>query len=79
MPEYLTSKQPYLIEIENQSRKYVLAAKSAQDQYQWFIAINQHVETHSDNQQLEDTARLLVTTEKAIAMRDQRVIHRLLG
>jgi hypothetical protein len=79
LPEYLTSKQPYLIEIENQSRKYVLAAKSAQDQYQWFIAINQHVETQSDNQQLEDTARLLVTTEKAIAMRDQRVIHRLLG
>lgn len=39
IPPYVTSKQPFILEIENETRLYVLAAKSQFDLEEWFTAI----------------------------------------
>lgn len=52
MPEYLNKNQPYILEIENITRKYVIAAKSLFDLTEWYKAISAHIETLSDNENL---------------------------
>lgn len=49
IPEYLNKQQPYILEIENETRKYVLAAKSLFDLQEWGKAIYSHIETLSLN------------------------------
>lgn len=45
IPPYLNKQQPYILEIENKTRKYVLAAKSLFDLDEWCKAIYSHIET----------------------------------
>lgn len=52
MPNYLCKSQPYILEIENSTRKYILAAKSLFDLQEWYKAVYAHIETVSDNQNL---------------------------
>lgn len=52
IPDYLNKKQPFILEIENGTRKYILAAKSLFDLTEWYKAIHAHIETLSDNQNL---------------------------
>jgi len=70
MPPYLNSKQPFILEIENETRKYVLAAKSLFDLQEWYKAIYAHIETLSDNKNIMKNHLLMTTKEKEISKRD---------
>lgn len=52
LPPYLNKNQPFILEIENETRKYVLAARSLFDVQEWAKAIYSHIETLSYNQNL---------------------------
>lgn len=52
IPPYINKNQHFILEIENNTRKYVLAAKSLFDLHEWYKAIYAHRETLSDNQNL---------------------------
>lgn len=67
MPDYLNKSQPYILEIENETRKYVLAAKSLFDLQEWGKAIYSHIETLSYNQNLLKNQKLITQKEKEIA------------
>ena len=57
LPSYLKNeKSYYMLEIENESRKYILKAKSHFDLEEWFNAIYAQIESLSTN-------RLLVKNE----------------
>jgi hypothetical protein len=71
MPPYLNSKQPFILEIENETRKYVLAAKSLFDLQEWYKAIYAHIETLSDNKNIMKNHLLMTAKEKEISKRDQ--------
>lgn len=79
MPQYLNSKQPFILEIENETRKYVLAAKSLFDLQEWYKAIYAHIETLSDNKNIMKNHQLIFSKEKDISMRDQNVIFKTIG
>lgn len=70
MPTYLNKQQPFILEIENETRKYVLAAKSLFDLQEWYKAIYAHIETLSDNKNLQRNHQLMITKEKDISLRD---------
>lgn len=49
MPPYLTKKQPYILEITNESRRFVLLAKSQFDMEEWYKAILFQIELLAEN------------------------------
>lgn len=60
IPDYLNKQQPFILEIENETRKYVLAAKSLFDLQEWGKAIYSHIETLSLNQNLVKNQKLII-------------------
>lgn len=70
MPPYLNKQQPYILEIENETRKYVLAAKSLFDLQEWYKAIYAHIETLSDNKNIMKNHQMMTSKEKDISKRD---------
>jgi hypothetical protein len=67
----VNKSQPYILEIENETRKYVLAAKSRFDLDEWCWAIHSHIETLSLNQNLKKNQALMIQKEKQVAKSDQ--------
>jgi hypothetical protein len=79
MPPYLNKQQPFILEIENETRKYVLAAKSLFDLQEWYKAIYAHIETLSDNKNILKNHLLMTSKEKDISKRDQDLIYKIFG
>ena len=71
LPSYLKDKKTYyVLEIENESRKYVLAAKSHFDLMEWFNAIYAQIESLNTNRLLAKTSSNTIKKEQEIAQRD---------
>ena len=71
LPSYIKNKQSYhVLEIENESRKYVLSAKSHFDLEEWFNAIYAQIESLNTNRLLVKNATNIVKKEQEIASRD---------
>ena len=60
LPSYLTKQQPYILEIENESRKFVLAAKSQFDLEEWYTAIYAQIESLTINEHIATASKLIV-------------------
>ena len=72
LPPYLKDKKSYyVLEIENESRKYVLSAKSHFDLMEWFNAIYAQIESLNTNRLLAKTSSNTIKKEQEIAHRDQ--------
>jgi hypothetical protein len=54
MPSYLDKKRPFVLVLENETRKYVIEAKSRFDLEEWTKAIYSHIDTLSINKSLRD-------------------------
>lgn len=52
LPTWFNKSRPYVLEIENSTRKYILSAKSRADVYEWYKAIYGHIEMVSENHNL---------------------------
>ena len=64
LPSYLKDKKTYyVLEIENESRKYVLAAKSHFDLMEWFNAIYAQIESLNTNRLLAKTSSNTIKKE----------------
>ena len=74
MPAYLTKANPYILEIENETRKYVLAAKSQFDLEEWFTAIYAQIESLKANKFISKNQQTIVAKEVAIASRDLKMV-----
>lgn len=71
MPAYIKDKKSYyVLEIENESRKYVLSAKSHFDLEEWFNAIYAQIESLNTNRLLMRNSINIVKKEQEIAQRD---------
>tara|TARA_B110000285_G_C14809951_1_gene461494 strand:+ start:48 stop:311 length:264 start_codon:yes stop_codon:yes gene_type:complete len=71
------SKQyPYVLEVRNDVRKYVLAATSYFDVRAWFDAILMQIESQKNNQLIDKVRCKIVETEKNIAKVDLMELHR---
>ena len=64
IPPYVTSKQPYILEIENETRLYVLAAKSQFDLEEWFTAIYAQIESLRANRYISRNSQTIVEKER---------------
>ena len=71
IPAALLKEHPYILEIENDTRKYVLAAKSHFDLVEWFTAIFAQIESLKSNRLLARNSQTIVQLERDIAARDQ--------
>lgn len=65
--KYVTKSHPYILEIDNQTRKYVLAAKTHFDLEEWFFAIQAKIETLKRNDAIKKINENIVVKEKEIA------------
>jgi hypothetical protein len=70
LPSYLTKRQPYILEITNESRRFVLLAKSQFDMTEWYKAIKFQIEQLADNQLLADNQSKVYKAEQVMANRD---------
>jgi hypothetical protein len=71
-PSYFgAEKNPYILEIENETRKYVLAAKSHFDLEEWCRAIQAQIESLKSNRSLLRNQQSIMQIEQEIAHRDQ--------
>ena len=71
LPSYIKNKQSYhVLEIENESRKYVLSAKSHFDLEEWFNAIYAQIESLNTNRLLVKNATNIIKKEQEVASRD---------
>lgn len=71
LPSYVKDKKSYhVLEIENESRKYVLSAKSHFDLEEWFNAIYAQIESLNTNRLLGRTSMNIVKREQDVAQRD---------
>jgi len=70
IPPYVTVKQPFILEIENETRKYVLLAKSKFDLEEWFTAIYAQIESLKSNKLIAKSATTIVQKEREIALKD---------
>ena len=78
LPPYLKDKKSYyVLEIENESRKYVLSAKSHFDLMEWFNAIYAQIESLNTNRLLAKTSSNTIKKEQEIAHRDQLQVKNL--
>lgn len=49
IPPYVTKQQPFILVIENETRQYVLSAKSKFDLEEWFTAIYAQIDSLNAN------------------------------
>lgn len=72
---YVTKEHPYVLEIDNETRKYVLAAKSHFDLEEWFTAIYAKIETLRRNDAIQKISENIIAKEKEMAQKDQLQIQ----
>ena len=70
LPTWFNKSRPYILEIINSTRKYILSAKSRADVSEWYKAIYGHIEMVSDNHNLQRNCELMESKEKQLAQRD---------
>ena len=59
LPPYLTKKNPFIIQITNETRHYILAAKTEFDCREWFTAISAQIETIRRNESIKNTRKAI--------------------
>jgi hypothetical protein len=74
VPAYVTKKQPYILEIENETRKYVLASKSQFDLEEWFTAIYAQIESLKANKYISKNASAIIQKERDMASKDLKIL-----
>lgn len=71
---YVTKEHPYVLEIDNETRKYVLASKSHFDLEEWYSAIRSKIDTLKSNDVIAKISENIIAKEKEIAQKDQQQI-----
>ncbi len=59
LPPYLNKKNPFIIQITNETRHYILAAKTEFDCREWFTAISAQIETIRRNESIKNTRKAI--------------------
>lgn len=70
-PEYFNSQNPFLLEIQNETRKFTLAAKSHFDLEEWGRAIQAQIESLRCNQTISSNNKAIKQIEEQIFNRDK--------
>ena len=76
LPDYIKDRNSsyFILEIENESRPFVLRAKSHFDLEQWFNAIYAQIESLKTNRAINRTTLNVKVKEKEMAVADQRMV-----
>ena len=75
LPPYLNKKNPFILQITNETRQYILASKTRFDLEEWFTAICAQIETIKSNNQIKQTRKNIQDKEKEIAVRDHKQVQ----
>ena len=77
LPSYINRNSSYyILEIVNESRSYVLRAKSHFDLEEWFNAIYAQIESLKTNRAIMKNTFNIWTIEKNMALADQRLVRK---
>jgi hypothetical protein len=71
LPSYFNKEHPYLLEIQNETRKFTLEAKSHFDLEEWCRAIQAQIESLRCNQTIVNNNRAIRAMEEQLANRDK--------
>ena len=79
IPDFCSKQRPFILQIQNETRPYILSARSVFDQEEWGKAIYNVIVTLSINKNLIDNQQRIEEREKRIADQDKSQIVKTLN
>lgn len=78
LPSYIKNRNSsyYILEIENETRPFILQAKSHFDLEEWFNAIYAQIESLKTNRAIQSSTKRIREREKEMAVEDQRLVRK---